>query len=536
MAKKIVFDVQARDALRRGLDQLADTVKVTLGPRGRNVVLDKKWGSPAVTNDGVTIAKEIELPDAFENMGAQLGKEVSTKTQDVAGDGTTTAVVLTQAMVREGLKVVAAGANPMAVKRGMDKAGAALTAEVARRSKKIRQPGEVASVATLAANNDEKLGGLIAEALEKVGSDGVVTVEEGKSLFTTLEVVEGMRFDRGYISPYFITDPERMEVTLTDPVILIHDKKISTLQDLIPLLEQVVRAGKSLLVVAEDVDGEALAGLVVNRLRGSLDVVAVKAPGFGDRRKAMLEDLAVVTGARVISEDAGMKLDKVTLADLGKAARVVVDKENTTVVDGAGKKADIKARIELIRRLIADTTSDYDREKLEERLAKLTGGVGVIRVGAATEAEMKETKARAEDAIAATRAATEEGIVPGGGVTLLRASSVLEGLEAPGDEALGVDIVRKAMSAPLYWIARNAGLEGSVLVEQVREAKGASTGLNARTLEIEDLVKVGVIDPAKVVRTALQNAVSIAGLILTTETLVADLPEPDEGEGGPGAD
>jgi len=532
MAKQFVFDVAAREALRRGLDQLAETVKVTLGPRGRNVVLDKKWGSPAVTNDGVTIAREIELPDPFENMGAQLGREVSSKTQDVAGDGTTTAAVLTQAMVRRGLRAVAAGANPMAVKRGMDRAGRALVDEIARRSKKIRGTGEIANVATLAANNDAKLGAMIAEALEKVGREGVVTLEEGKGLETTLEVVEGMRFDRGYISPYFITDPERMEVELEDCVILIHDKKISNLNDLLPLLQQVVGAQASLLIVAEEVDGEALAGLVVNRLRGTLNVAAVKAPGYGDRRKAMLEDLAVLTGGRVVSEETGMKLEGATLKDLGRAGRVVVNKDDTTVVDGRGKKADLKARTELLRRQIEEATSDYDRDKLQERLARLTGGVGVIRVGAATEVEMKETKARAEDALAATRAAVEEGIVPGGGVTLLRAAPVLDAIPAAGDEAIGVDVVRRALAAPLAQIAANAGRDGLVTVEEVKSAAGAGTGFNAQTLALEDLAAAGVIDPAKVVRVALQNAISISGLILTTETLVTEVPEPVEDEDG----
>ena len=532
MAKQFVFDVAAREALRRGLDQLADTVKVTLGPRGRNVILDKKWGSPAVTNDGVTIAREIDLPDPFENMGAQLGREVSTKTQDVAGDGTTTAVVLTQAMVRRGLRMVAAGANPMAVKRGMDRAAAALVEEIGRRAKKIRQTAEIGNVAVLAANNDEILGRMIAEALEKVGREGVVTLEEGKGLLTTLEVVEGMQFDRGYISPYFITDPERMEVELEDCRILICDRKISNLNDLLPLLREVLQAQNPLLIVAEDVDGEALAGLVVNRLRGTLNVVAVKAPGFGDRRKAMIEDLAVLTGGRVISEETGSKLENATSKDLGRAARVVVDRESTTVVDGRGKKTEIKARVDLLRRLIDESTSDYDREKLQERLARLSGGVGVIRVGAATEAEMKETKARAEDALAATRAAVAEGIVPGGGLTLLRAASVLDAVPASGDETLGVDVVRRALSAPLARIAHNAGRDGLVTVEEVKSARGASTGFNAQTLALEDLVGAGVIDPAKVVRVALQNAVSIAGLILTTETLVTEVPDPKDPEEG----
>ncbi len=535
MAKQFLFDVTAREALRRGLDQLADTVKVTLGPRGRNVVLDKKWGSPAVTNDGITIAREIELPDPFENMGAALGREVGAKTQDVAGDGTTTAVVLAQALVREGLRRVAGGAHPMAVKRGMDRGTAAVVDEIARRSRKIRRKEEIASVATLAANNDEDLGGMIARALDRVGRDGVVTIEEGKGFETTLDVVEGMRFDRGYISPYFITDPERMEVVLEDCLILIHDGKISNLNDLLPLLQEALEAGSPLLIIAEDVEGEALAGLVVNRLRGTLDVVAVKAPGFGDRRKAMLEDIAVLTGGTVISEVTGHALGKVVVADLGRAARVVVDKENTTLIDGAGAGKDIQARVALLRWNLEESASGYDREKLEERVARLTGGVGVIRVGAATEVELKETKARAEDALAATRAAVEEGIVAGGGVPFLRAAAVLDGMSPPGDEALGLDVLRLALSAPLARIAANAGLDGPVVVEQVRGARGADTGFNARTLEIENLVAAGVIDPAKVVRSALQHAVSIAGLILTTETLVAEVPEEEDEDDGEAA-
>jgi chaperonin GroEL len=532
MAKQFAFDTEARETLRRGIDQLADTVRVTLGPRGRNVVLDKKWGSPTITNDGVTIAKEIELEDPFENMGAELAKEVSTKTQEVSGDGTTTAVVLAQALVRVGLRIVAAGINPMGVKRGMDKASAAVVKEIARRSKKIKEMSEIASVASLAANNDEKLGRMIAEALEKVGTDGVVTVEEGKGLHTDLNVVEGMQFDRGYVSPYFITDPERMEVELQNPLILIYDKKISSLNDLLPLLEQTVQAGRGLLIVAEDVEGDALAGLVVNRLRGMFQGVAVKAPGFGDRRKAMLEDIAVLTGGTMLSEDAGRKLDSVELSDLGQADRVVVQKDETTIVGGQGAKAAIKGRVGFIRKQVAEATSDYDREKLEERLARLVGGVGVIQVGAATEVEMKETKARAEDALAATRAAVEEGIVPGGGVTLLRSGTVIDALNLSGAEAEGARIVKQALAAPMLQITENAGLEGAVVVGNVKTKAGANVGLNVLNFEIEDLVKAGVIDPAKVVRSALQNAVSIAGLVLTTETLVADMPDEDEeGEG-----
>jgi len=532
MAKQFAFDAAARDALRRGLDQLADTVKVTLGPRGRNVILDKQWGAPAITNDGVTIAKEIELPDPFENLGAQLGKEASSKTQEVAGDGTTTAAVLTQAMVRHGLRAVAAGANPMAVKRGMDRATAAVVEDLARQAKKIRRPSEVTSVATLAANNDESMGRIIAEALEKVGTDGVVTIEEGKGLRTTLEVVNGMKFDRGYISPYFITDPERMEVELVDGLILLHDRRVGSLNDLLPILEKVARTGKGMLIVAEEIEGEALAALVVNRLRGTLNVVAVKAPGFGERRKEMLEDLAVLTGGQVISEETGRKLETVALADLGRARRIVVSLDDTTIVGGGGKKADIRARADLLRRRLAEADSDYDREKLEERLARLVGGVGVVRIGAATEVEMKEAKARAEDALAATRAAVEEGIVAGGGVALLRAAERLGELEGSGEESLGIRIVKRALVAPLAQIAANAGAEGSVVVEEVRGLKGQSMGFNARTLDYEDLIEGGVIDPAKVVRSALQNATSIAGLILTTETLVTEGEEtPAEGEG-----
>jgi len=531
MAKAFLYDDAARETLRRGIDQLADTVRVTLGPRGRNVVLDRKWGAPTVTNDGVTIAKEIELADPFENMGAALAREVSTKTQEMSGDGTTTAAVLAQALVREGLRVVAGGVNAMGVKRGMDKATAAVVAEIARRAKKIRERTEISQVATLAANNDPALGAMIAEALEKVGKDGVVTVEEGKGLATALRVVEGMLFDRGYISPYFITDPERMEVELENPYLLIHDKRISQLQDLLPLLEQVVGQGRGLLIVAQEVEGEALAGLVVNRLRGTFSVVAVKAPGFGDRQKAMLEDLAVLTGGVVISEDAGRRLESAQLKDLGRAERVVVTRDETTVIGGRGKPADIRARTEQLREQIAEASGSYDREKLEERLAKLQGGVGVIQVGAATEVEMKEIKARAEDALAATRAAVEEGVVPGGGVALLRAAAVVDALDLSEAERVGARVLQAALRAPLSQIARNAGLVGEVAVEQVLAKRGAAVGLNAMTFAVEDLVKAGILDPAKVVRTALQNAVSIAGLVLTTETLVAEMPEEDDAEG-----
>jgi chaperonin GroEL len=525
MPKQFAFDAEAREALRRGFDQLANTVRITLGPRGRNVVLDRKWGAPAVTNDGVTIAKEIELPDPFENMGAQLAKEVSAKTQEISGDGTTTAAVLAQALLAEGLRVVTSGANPMAVKRGMDKAAEAVVAEIGRKAKKVRGTSEIASVATLAANNDEALGRMIAEALDEVGKDGVVTIEEGKGLTSTLEVVEGMKFDRGYVSPYFITDPERMEVELENPYLLLLDKKMSSLQEIYPLLEKVLPTGRPLLIVAEEIEGEVLATLVVNRLRGTFQGVAVKSPGYGDRRKAMLEDLAVLTGGAVISEETGRRVQDTVLGDLGGAARVVVGKDDTTVVGGKGKRAAIDGRIARIKQEIEDATSDYDREKLRERLAKLSGGVGVIKVGAATEVEMKEVKARAEDALAATRAALEEGIVVGGGVALLRAASVLDGLGLEGGEQLGARIVKKALAAPLKQIADNAGLEGAVIAEQVGETRGANQGLNATRGVIEDLVAAGVIDPAKVVRTALQNAVSIAGLILTTETLVAEVPE-----------
>ncbi len=527
MAKQLQFNSAAREALQRGVDKLANTVRVTLGPRGRNVVLDKKFGSPTITNDGVTIAKEIELENPYENMGAQLVKEVATKTQDVAGDGTTTATVLAQAMVHAGLRLVTAGANPMFLKRGMDRAVQAVVAELKKQSKPIKTPAEIANVATISANNDPEIGKLISEAMEKVGKDGVITVEEAKSLDTTLEVVEGLQFDRGYLSPYFVTDPERMEAVLEDAYILIHDKKIASIKDIIPILEKVSQIGKPLLVISEDIEGEALATLVVNKLRGVLNVAAAKAPGFGDRRRSMLEDIATVTGGRLITEEAGLKLENAILTDLGRAKRVVVDKENTTIVEGAGKKADIKGRVDQIRKEIEDSTSDYDKEKLEERLAKLAGGVAVVHVGAATEMELKEKKARVEDALAATKSAVEEGIVPGGGVALLRAQPALAALEAKGDERSGIDIVAHALEAPLKMIASNAGAEGAIVAERLRTQKGAM-GYNAATGQYEDLFQSGIVDPTKVTRSALQNAVSIASLVLTTEALITDIPEEEK--------
>src|SRR5258705_1056679 len=527
MAKQLQFDSAARDALQRGVDKLANTVRVTLGPRGRNVVLDKKFGAPTITNDGVTIAKEIELEDPYENMGAQLLKEVATKTQDVAGDGTTTATVLAQSMVHAGLRLVTAGANPMFLKRGMDRAVQAVVAELKKQSKPIKTPEEIANVATISANNDPEIGKLISEAMDKVGKDGVITVEEAKSLDTTLEVVEGLQFDRGYLSPYFVTDPERMEAVLEDAHILIYDKKISFIKDIIPILEKVSQVGKPLLVISEDIEGEALATLVVNKLRGILNVVAAKAPGFGDRRRSMLEDIAILTGGRLITEEAGLKLENAVVADLGRAKRIVVDKENTTIVEGAGKKSDIKARVDQIKKEIEDSTSDYDKEKLQERLAKLAGGVAVIHVGAATEEELKEEKARVEDARAATKSAVEGGIVPGGGVALLRAQPALVALEAKGDERSGIDIVGHALEAPLKTIASNAGAEGSIVVERVRTQKGAM-GYNAANGQYEDLFESGIVDPTKVTRSALQNAVSIASLVLTTEAVVTDSPEEEK--------
>jgi len=527
MAKQLQFNSAAREALQRGVDKLANTVRVTLGPRGRNVVLDKKFGSPTITNDGVTIAKEIELENPYENMGAQLLKEVATKTQDVAGDGTTTATVLAQSMVHAGLRLVTAGANPMFLKRGMDRAVQAIVAELKKQSKPIKTPTEIANVATISANNDPEIGKLISEAMDKVGKDGVITVEEARSLDTTLEVVEGLQFDRGYLSPYFVTDPERMEAILEDAYILIYDKKIASIKDIIPILEKVSQVGKPLLVISEDIEGEALATLVVNKLRGVLNVAAAKAPGFGDRRRSMLEDVAILTGGRLITEEAGLKLENAILTDLGRAKRIVVDKDNTTIVEGAGKKSDIKARVDQIRKEIEDSTSDYDKEKLQERLAKMAGGVAVVHVGAATEVELKEKKARVEDALAATKSAVEEGIVPGGGIALLRAQPALVALEAKGDERSGIDIVGHALEAPLRTIASNAGAEGSIVVERVRTQKGAM-GYNAATGQYEDLFQSGIVDPTKVTRSALQNAVSIASLVLTTEAVITDAPEEEK--------
>ncbi len=523
-AKQLEFDRAARDALQRGVDQLADAVKVTLGPKGRNVVLDKKFGSPTVTKDGVTVAKEIELKDAYENMGAQMVKEVASKTSDVAGDGTTTATVFAQTIFREGLKNVTAGANPMDLKRGIDKAVAVVVDEIRKSSKEVKSREEIAQVGTISANNDSAIGELIADAMEKVGKDGVITVEEAKGTDTNLDVVEGMQFDRGYLSPYFVTDQESMTAELEDSYILIHDKKISSMRDLVPVLEKTAQLSKPLLIIAEDVEGEALATLVVNKIRGTIRVAAVKAPGFGDRRTAMLEDIAILTGGRVISEEAGLKLEGVTLDDLGQAKRVVLDKDNTTIVEGAGQAADIQGRVAQIRRQIEETTSDYDREKLQERLAKLAGGVAVINVGAPTETEMKEKKARVEDALHATRAAVEEGVVAGGGVVFLRAQAALGQTEATGDEAVGVKIIRRALEEPLRMIASNAGTEGAIVVRKVADESGAF-GFNARTEEYEDLVEAGVVDPAKVSRTALENGASIASLLLTTEALIAELPE-----------
>ena len=523
MAKQIVYGDASRQGILRGVNSLANAVKVALGPRGRNVILDKKFGSPTITKDGVTVAKEIDLKDALENMGAQMVKEVASKTSDVAGDGTTTATVLAQAIYREGAKNVTAGASPMAVKRGIDKAVAAMTTELQRMSKPVTGP-MIAQVGTISANHDETIGRLIAEAMEKVGKDGVITVEEARSMGTSLDVVEGMQFDRGYLSPYFVTDPERMEVVLENPVILIHEKRISAMKDLLPLLELVARASRPLLIIAEDIDGEALATIVVNKLRGTLQVAAVKAPGYGDRRKAMLEDLAVLTGGKAVTEDLGVKLESMTLEDLGQAKKVTIDKDNTTIVEGAGSAASIAGRVKQLRTQVEDTTSDYDREKLQERLAKLVGGVAIIKVGAATETELKEKKARVEDAMHATKAAVEEGIVPGGGVALLRAAKALDNLVVVGDEQIGVKIVARAIEEPMRWIAANAGHEGSIVLERVRAMKGAE-GFNAQTERYEDLVAAGVIDPTKVVRSALQNAASIASLLLTTEAVISLIPE-----------
>jgi chaperonin GroEL len=534
MAKQVVHGEDSRAAILRGINQLADAVKITLGPKGRNVVIDKKFGSPTITKDGVTVAKEIELKDSMENMGAQMVREVASKTSDVAGDGTTTATVLAQAIFREGVKTVAAGANPMALKRGIDKAVERAVEEIKRLKKDVK--GDmIAQVGTVSANGDATIGNIIAQAMDKVGKDGVITVEESKTMETSLEVVEGMQFDRGYLSPYFVTDPERMEAALENPLILIHEKKISSMKDLLPLLEQVAKMGKPMLIIAEDVEGEALATLVVNKLRGTLNIAAVKAPGFGDRRKAMLEDIAILTGGKVISEDLGIKLENVKLDDLGRAKKITIDKDNTTIVEGNGKQSDIEGRVKTLRAQIEETSSDYDREKLQERLAKLVGGVAVIKVGAATETEMKEKKARVEDAMHATRAAVEEGIVPGGGVALVRAAKVLEKFqinkdgEGDPDEQIGVNIVRRALEEPLRQIVQNAGKEGAVVVERVRSEKNDSFGFNAQTEVYEDLVKAGVIDPAKVTRTALQNAASIAGLMLTTEAMVSELPDEDKG-------
>ena len=525
MAKQLMFEQAARAALLRGVNILAEAVKATLGPKGRNVVIDKKYGSPTITKDGVTVAKEVQLKDPTENMGAQMIKEVASKTSDAAGDGTTTATVLAQAIFREGLKNVTAGANPMGLKRGIEQAVEAVVADLKKMSKATKDKKEIAQVATVAANNDKTIGNLIAEAMEKVGKDGVITVEEAKAMETTLEVVEGMQFDRGYLSPYMVTDPERMEAVLEDALILIYEKKLSGMKDMLPLLEQVARAGKPFLMIAEDVEGEALATLVVNKLRGTLSCCAVKAPGFGDRRKAMLQDIATLTGGKAITEDLGIKLENIKLEDLGKAKKVIVDKDNTTIIDGAGSQKEIEGRIKQIRAQIEETTSDYDREKLQERLAKLAGGVAVIKVGAATETEMKEKKARVEDALNATRAAVEEGIVPGGGVALLRATKALEHLKLSGDEATGVNIVRRALEEPIRRIVENAGLEGSVVVEKVKAASAVSQGFDAERNEYVDMLQAGIIDPTKVERIALQNAASIASLLLTTEALITDLPE-----------
>ncbi|MSO57067.1 MAG: chaperonin GroEL [Acidobacteria bacterium] len=522
MAKQIIYGEEARQAVLRGINQLADAVKVTLGPRGRNVILGKAFGSPTITKDGVSVAKEIELKDPLENMGAQMAREVASKTSDLAGDGTTTATVLAQAIYREGVKHVVSGANPMDIKRGIDRAVEVVTAELKKMSKPVSGK-MVAQVGTISANNDEPIGKTIAEAMEKVGKDGVITVEEAQTIDTTLEIVEGMQFDRGYLSPYFVTDPERMEVVLENPSILIYEKKLSNMKDLLPVLEKVAQGGSSLLIVAEDVESEALATLVVNKLRGTLKVAAVKAPGFGDRRKAMLEDIAILTNGRAITEDLGIKLESLTLEDLGKAKKITIDKDNTTIIEGAGAKKSIEGRVKQLRAQMEDTTSDYDREKLQERLAKLVGGVAVIKVGAATETEMKEKKARIEDAMHATKAAVEEGIVPGGGVALIRAAKALSSLKLGGDQQIGVGIIAKAMDEPLRWIANNAGLEGSIVIAKVKEM-GPEEGFNALTSKYENLVHAGVIDPTKVVRSALQNSGSIAGLLLTTEALIAEAP------------
>jgi chaperonin GroEL len=538
MAKQIVTGENSRQSILRGVNVLADAVKITLGPKGRNAVIEKKFGAPIITKDGVTVAKEIELPDPLENMGAQMVREVASKTSDVAGDGTTTATVLAQAIFREGVKTVAAGASPTALKRGIEKAVEACVEEIKKLHRAVK--GDmIAQVGTISANNDRQIGSIIAEAMKKVGKDGVITVEESRTMETTLEVVEGMQFDRGYLSPYFVTDPERMECVLEDVRILIHEKKISSMKDLLPLLEQIAKLGKPLLIIAEDVEGEALATLVVNKLRGTLQCSAVKAPGFGDRRKAMLEDIATLTGGKAVTEDLGIKLENVKMEDLGKAKKVTIDKDNCTIIEGAGKSSEIEGRVRQIRTQVEDTTSDYDKEKLQERLAKLVGGVAVIKVGAATETELKEKKARVEDAMHATRAAVEEGIVPGGGVALIRCIAVLEKLKLNDEEAIGVNIVKRALEEPLRQIALNAGEEGAVIVGRVRDSKDDNFGYNADSGEFGDMIKAGVIDPAKVTRLALQNAASIAGLMLTTEALVADIKEPDKsaaaGAGGHGA-
>ena len=526
-AKQLLFDEAARHALLRGVEKLSKAVKATLGPAGRNVVLDKKFGSPTITKDGVTVAKEIELEDPYENIGAQLVREVASKTSDIAGDGTTTATVLAESIYREGLKNVTAGANPTELKRGIDRAVEAIVEELASISKKVKDKEDIRQVATVSANWDKTIGEIIADALDKVGKDGTVTVEEAKSIETSLEVVEGMQFDKGYLSPYFVTNQEDQEAVLENAYLLIHEKKISSLKDMLPLLEKVAKSGKPLLVIAEEVEGEALATLVVNKLRGTLQVCAVKAPGFGDRRKAMLEDIAILTGGKMLSEDLGIKLENVTLDDLGKVKRAVVDKENTTLIEGAGKSSDIQGRVSQIKKQIEETTSDYDKEKLQERLAKLAGGVAVINVGAATETEMKEKKARVEDALHATRAAVEEGIVPGGGVALIRGQKAIEGLKLKGDQAIGAEIIRRAVEQPLRTLADNAGVEGSIVVQEVKSRKGAE-GYNVATGEYVDLLKAGVVDPTKVTRSALQNAASIAGLLLTTEAVVTELPEKEK--------
>ncbi len=537
MAKQIIYGEQSRQAILRGVNALADAVKVTLGPKGRNVVLDKKFGSPLITKDGVTVAKEIDLKNPLENMGAQMVREVASKTSDIAGDGTTTATVLAQAIYREGAKNVAAGANPMELKRGIERAVEVVIESLKKLSKPVKG-NMIAQVGTISANNDKTIGKIIAEAMEKVGKDGVITVEEAKTLETSLDVVEGMQFDRGYLSPYFVTDPERMEVVLENPVILIHEKKISSMKDLLPVLEQVARMGRPLVIIAEDVDGEALATLVVNKLRGTLQAAAVKAPGFGDRRKAMLEDIAILTGGKAITEDLGLKLENIRIEDLGQAKKVTIDKDNTTIVEGDGAQKDIEGRVKQIRAQVEDTTSDYDREKLQERLAKIVGGVAVIKVGAATETEMKEKKARVEDAMHATKAAVEEGIVPGGGVALLRGVKALNELKLEGDQQIGVNLVKRAIEDPMRWIANNAGVEGSIVVQKVAESNDEEWGFNAQEERYENLVQAGVIDPAKVVRTALQNASSIASLLLTTEAIVCEIPEEKKESsmpaGGPG--